>query len=69
MITKPDGIVAKLGKKYSPNLDEIVNNSKEALANSGSSKTPDHWFDYYPVRDWTVVVTNPRCARMKYRSK
>jgi len=28
MITKPDGIVAKLGKKYSPNLDEIEEQSK-----------------------------------------
>lgn len=61
MITKPDGIVARLGKSYSPNLDDIVTDSEEALAN--------HWFVYYPKRDWTVVVTNPRCARKKYRGK
>jgi hypothetical protein len=68
MIAKPGGVVAKLGKRYSPNLDEIASNSKEALATFGFTGSPEHRLDDYPVHDWTVVVTNPRCVRAKYRS-
>lgn len=63
MRTIKKGEASQRGIVYSPNVPMLFLNSSQSAAMLDFSSSPDHGLEEGPLKNWSVVVTNPRVAR------